>query len=198
MSGGSVIRPVFWADEDERRLKRDLAEVATLAPDLVFEPPPVEPVGVVAHHGLWRGRLPVWPFERPQPRGLAHLIPVGLECEVYCSPVHPVLPPAVRPLNPEPKLNERSAHRWHVAPSGTLCLMQSVGSWDPADSVADLLLKACGWRIEYELMKAGAVETMTLRGIVDDPELDTVIADLAAAAAETATATPDGAGDSDG
>jgi hypothetical protein len=51
----------------------------------------------------------------------------------------------------------------------------------------DLLLKAAGWRVEYSLMEAGVIEAMTLRGIVDDDQLD----HLVAVAVETGAGRPD-------
>ncbi len=36
-------------------------------------------------------------------------------------------------------------------------------------------MKACGWRIEYALMKAGLIDAMTTSGIVSDSSLDGLI-----------------------
>jgi hypothetical protein len=166
--------PIYWHDAEPGRLKRDLADVTKFAPDLAFTAGPgATPDGV--HHGMWSGRLPIWPFDRPEPPGLTDLIDGGLTCEVYYAAAHPMVPPRVYPIAPEPEVIERSQHTWHVAPDGSLCLMQTLGDWDPATSVVELLEKACGWRIEYALMKAGAIETMTLSGIVSDASLDGLI-----------------------
>jgi hypothetical protein len=69
---------------------------------------------------------------------------------------------------------------------GSLCLLQDDAAWTGRDSVVDLLLKAAGWRVEYALMRAGVIEAMTLRGIVDDDQLDHLVtpaAELRTAAA---------------
>lgn len=168
--------PIYWHDAEPGRLRRDLFEVSQHAPDLVFTAGPGAAPNGVHHHGVWSGRLPLWPFERPEPPGLRDLVEEGLTCEVYCSAAHPMLPPRIYPISPVPEVIERSQHTWHVAPDGSLCLMQTLGDWDPTTSIAELLEKACGWRIEYALMKAGAIETMTLSGIVSDDSLDHLIA----------------------
>lgn len=166
--------PIYWHDAEPARLQRDLLEVSQQAPDLIFTAGPgVGTDGV--HHGVWSGHLPLWPFDRPEPAGLRDLVDEGLTCEVYCSAAHPMLPPRIYPISPEPEVIERSQHTWHVAPDGSLCLMQTLGDWDPATSIAELLEKACSWRIEYALMKAGAIEAMTLSGIVSDDSLDHLI-----------------------
>ncbi|WP_291813577.1 hypothetical protein [Cellulomonas sp.] len=176
--------PVYWTDVDQRRLQMDLADVAALAPDLTFEPPP----GVDgAHQGAWTGDLPLWPFQRDRPDGLTELLPRGLRVQVRCSAAHPVVPPEIVPVDPEPLLVERSMNLWHVAPHGQLCLMQSYGAWTPSDRVSHLLLKACGWHIEYALMKAGVVEAMSERGIVEDDSRDHLV--RAAVEANRATGT---------
>lgn len=178
MSDSAGIDAVFWTEAEPARLALDVAHVAAVAPDMAFERP-LDSVDS-AHHGVWRGRLPVWPFERPEPDGLNDLVPEGLGCEMAYSAAHPMLPPQVRPIDPEPLLLERSQHRWHVAPAGTLCLMLSSGDWDPRDNVADLLIKAAAWRVEYALMKAGVVEAMTENGIVSDASLDHLVAEAVA------------------
>jgi hypothetical protein len=174
MSGHLDITPIYWTEDEPKRLARDLADVAAVAPDMHFQAPGI--LGGTEHHGMWAGQLPVWPLARPEPDGLDALVPRGLECMALCSASHPMIPPQVRPISPEPLLLERSQHKWHVAPAGVLCLMQSAGDWDPSDSVADLLVKAAAWRVEYALMKAGVIEAMSLSGIVSDASFDHLIA----------------------
>jgi len=174
MSGHLDITPIFWTEVEPERLARDLADVAAVAPDMHFQAPGV--FGGTELHGMWVGQLPVWPLARPVPDGLDALVPTGLECMALYSASHPMIPPQVRPISPEPLLLERSQHKWHVAPAGALCLMQSTGDWDPGDSVADLLVKAAAWRVEYALMKASLIEAMSLSGIVSDPSFDHLIA----------------------
>ncbi|MCR6491129.1 hypothetical protein [Cellulomonas sp. P24] len=181
-----TLNPVYWTDVDPRRLARDLADVSAFAPDLDFQAPPgVDPR--TEHHGVWTGVLPVWPFDRPKPAGLDELVPTGFRVQVECSAAHPVIPPAVFPLDPLPEIAERSQHIWHVAPDGRLCLMQTIGAWRPSDTVSDLLAKACAWRVEYALMKRGALSAMTLDGIVSGNELDDLVARTAAAIASRGT-----------
>lgn len=169
-------RPVVWSDVEPARLARDLAEVSHFAPALAFHP-----AGDGSEHGHWVGELPRWPFDRPAPEGLDALIgAAGLKIVLTYSAAHPMMPPAICPVEPEPTVLERTQSAWHVAPNGSLCLLQSDGEWKPEASLTELLLKACGWRIEYALMKAGRIEHMSVNGIVSDPSLDPLIALTAA------------------
>ena len=120
-------------------------------------------------------RTSQWPFERQEPDGLTELIKRGLRVQVRCSAVHPVVPPAIIPESPSPLPIERSRTIWHVTPHGELCLMQSYGAWRPSDRISDLLLKACGWHVEYALMKAEVVEAMSEHGIVEDDSRDHLV-----------------------
>ncbi|MFI6675230.1 hypothetical protein [Kribbella sp. NPDC050470] len=158
-------------DDEPKRLERDRREVEEFAPDLRF----VEPRSQRFLHGGWRGRLPLWPFERAEPDGLGRLLETGLEIEVVFSAAHPMVSPAIYPVMPEPEIEERTQAIWHVAPDGSLCLLQSQGQWQPEASITELLLKAAGWHVEYALMKAGVIDKMTERGIVDDDRLDGLI-----------------------
>lgn len=177
------LTPIWWHEAEPARLRRDLDEIAAFAPGLAFASGPGDEPGF-EHHGLWIGRLPVWPFDRDEPDGLADLVPEGLACEVWCSAAHPMLPPRIFPMGPEPEIFERSQHTWHVAPDASLCLMQTLGAWEPETSLVDLLIKAAGWRVEYALMKAGVVEAMTECGIVNDSSLDHLVAAAIARLAE--------------
>lgn len=170
---------MLWTEAEPSRLERDRADVLALVAEAVFEAPQVTPAGSVLHHGRWTGQLPAWPFDRPAPPGLHLLIAQGLVFDLRYSSAYPMLPPTVYPESPSPAFEAHSQHRWHVAPGGGLCLLQHDGLWDPAAKISDLLLKAAGWRIEYELMVAGRIDTMTLGGIVDDPCLDERIAEVA-------------------
>lgn len=167
---------IFWMDDEPRRLERDRQEVEEFAPDLTF----FSARSPRFMHGGWAGRLPLWPFDRPEPHGLRELLTDGVEVEISFSAAHPMVPPTIRPISPMPAIEERTQHIWHVAPDGSLCLLQSQGQWHPEASITELLLKAAGWHVEYALMKAEVVEAMTVRGIVDDPALDHLIATAAA------------------
>lgn len=171
--------PVLWHEVETDRLARDIEEINIFAPGLEFEPGPGD--GHFLHHGRWHGQLPVWPMSRPEPKGLAAVVPVGLTVEVWYSAAYPMLPPSIYPFAPEPLIIQRSQHDWHVAPDGSLCLLQTLASWDPRWSVVELLRRASGWRVEYALMNAGLVESMTLCSIVDDSSRDHLISEAALA-----------------
>lgn len=173
------LAPLSWPDAEPEILKRDLVDISTFAPDLAYQPPEMVR-GQVVHHGRWVGRLPVWPFDRPRPERLEEFVPEGASVVMSYSAAHPVVPPRITVIDPQPELEERTQHRWHVAPGGSLCLLQTGGDWTPETSLVELLLKAAGWRIEYALMKAGVVESMTTNGIVSDPTRDHLIAEAAA------------------
>lgn len=171
--------PVLWQEAEASRLVRDRREVHDFAPDLTYVEPEFASDGTVVHHGEWVGRLPVWPFEREEPVGLADFIPKGAKVVVTYSAAHPMMPPRVYVNDPLPEIAEWSQHIWHVAPGGSLCLLQTVNDWTPETSVTELLAKASGWRIEYGLMKAGLVDTMTTCGIVTDASRDHLFAQAA-------------------
>lgn len=175
-----VSTPVDWMDAEPARLERDCVDMATFAPDAEFIPPPTGAHGASVHHGLWTGVLPVWPFERAEPVGLRELTKDnGLRFVLYYTAAYPMVPPLVYACGPEPELEERTQNRWHVAPGGSLCLLQSNGAWIPESSIVELLLKAAGWRIEYALMKAGLVDSMLTNGMVSDSSRDHLLAEAA-------------------
>ncbi|MEV6985801.1 hypothetical protein AB0M95_31705 [Sphaerisporangium sp. NPDC051017] len=164
----SASAPVTWWQCEPRRLARDQSEIRERFPDLEWRPDGA---------GEWRGLLPRWPFTRPEPQGLAEMIGLrGLKVAVLYGHAYPMVPPAIHPLDPEPDLLMRTDQRWHVMGDGRLCLFQDDATWTGRDSVVELLLKAAGWRVEFELMQRGAIERMTVNGIVDDPQLDHLLA----------------------
>lgn len=165
-------RSVRWPDWDPGRLARDRVEVSAIAPDLVFLPAG----SLEAPNGGWQGCIPIWPFERDRPDGLEALVPTALSLLLVYSSAHPAVAPTIYPLDPTPEINEISDTIWHVAPGQSLCLFQSEGFWIPEASITDLLLKAAGWRIEYALMHAGAIERMSEHGIVSDASFDPLMA----------------------
>lgn len=168
-----------WWQCEPRRLARDQAEVRDRFPDLEWR---------TGGAGGWVGRLPRWPFARPEPQGLVETVgEAGMEVAVVYGHAYPMVPPAIFPFDPEPPLTTRTDQRWHVMGDGSLCLFQDDGAWTGRDSVVDLLLKAAGWRVEFELMRRGAVEAMTINGIVDDAQLDHLFAEIAAQTEETPT-----------
>ena len=173
------LTPVTWTEAEPVRLARDIADVEALSSGLIFTPPSAGSAGKPGHHGHWHGELPLWPFDRPAPSGLSHLVPTGLKFVMFYQASHPMVPPRVYPVDPKPLILEHTQHRWHVAPGGSLCLLQRDGLWTPEASVTELLLKAAGWRIEYAVLKAEGAEAMTEHGIVTDDSQDALISQLA-------------------
>lgn len=160
--------PVTWWQCEPRRLARDRAEVGDRFPDLLWH-------GQGA--GVWVGRLPRWPFVRPEPLSLVDLIgPSGLQVEVQHGHAYPMVAPSIFPVDPEPDYFQRTDQKWHVMGDGSLCLLQEHAAWTGRDSIVELLLKAAGWRVEYALMQAGVIEAMTLHGIVEDDQFDHLVA----------------------
>lgn len=163
------LKPILWTEAEPRRLARDLDEIASFAPQLEYRAPADD--GLL--HGGWVGQLRRWPFDRPQPHGLDELLGEDELCIILSySAAHPVVPPVIYPTTPEPTIWEQTQSAWHVAPGGSLCLLQSDNDWQPETSVAELLAKASGWRIEYALMKANVIEQMSVNGIVSDASYD--------------------------
>lgn len=164
---------VPWWEAEPSRLTRDRDEVSSAFPDLAF---------VDEGQASWQGRLPVWPFDRAEPVGLDRLTGgQGLEFELAYGAAYPLVYPWIVPLDPEPLPLELTQTRWHVMGNGALCLFQTQQDWDPTSSVVDLLRQAAGWRIEYALLKTGAMQDMTMSGIVRDDSVDhlvTVASDL--------------------
>jgi len=164
----AVYERVPWWDAEPARLRRDREEVLEAFPDLVF-----------VDHGQagWRGRLPLWPFDRPEPGGLHRLTGgQGLLFELCYGAAYPLVFPWIYPLDPAPRPAELTQTRWHVLGNGALCLFQTQQDWDPASSVVELLRKAAGWRIEHTLLTTGVLEDMTSAGIVRDPCVDHLVA----------------------
>ena len=181
---------ILWTEAEPARLERDRVEMHEFAPDLTYREP--NPSGMFRHGG-WTGELPRWPFERPVPLGLDELIGErGLVFALEYSAAHPMLPPIIYPVCPAPEVEEQTQATWHVAPGGSLCLLQSEGAWRPEASITELLLKAAGWRVEYALMKAGVIDRMTVNGIVSDPASDHLIAEAVTRDADGSTRQEEG------
>ncbi|MFD9669959.1 hypothetical protein ACFWAY_51900 [Rhodococcus sp. NPDC059968] len=171
-----AMTPIVWSVAEPGRLERDLEEVRALVPGVEYVSANDGSDGALAHHGACLGVLPMWPFDRLEPGHLTDLLGgSGLGFILLYPAAYPMVPPAIHPTNLEPEIIEQTQSRWHVAPGGALCLLQSEGAWLPEASVAELLLKAAGWRIEYALMKAGVLTQMTTSGIVSDDSIDHLI-----------------------
>lgn len=164
---------ILWNEAEPGVEARDVAAIRAFAPELVYSTPTAHEHG--AFHGAWEGRLPVWPFDRPEPAGLAASVPQGALVRLTYQAAYPMVPPRVFVDDPEPTIDQRGRHTWHVAPGGSLCLLQTENDWTPQTTPVDLLLKAAGWRIEFALMAAGAIDVMTTNGIVHDATYDALI-----------------------
>ncbi len=86
-----------------------------------------------------------------------------------------MVPPDLFPLDPEPGIETRTDHRWHVNGDGSLCMMQNAADWHPSETAADLVAKSAGWFAEYLLMKDRRITAMTERGLAEDRSLDGLI-----------------------
>ena len=126
--------------------------------------------------GSWTGLVPVWPFDRAAPPGLdTFMASRRLRVQMTYGHAFPVTPPAVWPLDPEPSIEHRTQHAWHVNGDGSLCLIETAAAWTGRDPAAELIVKAAGWFIEYLLMSAGLITQMTNTGLSSDVSMDEVI-----------------------
>ena len=167
--------PIPWTDAEPLRLARDLAEVSAFAPGLDYQAPGASS-GSERSQGGWVGELPLWPFARSTPPDLQELLNgQGLRVVIAYPSSYPMVPPVIYPVDPEPTFEEQTQTAWHVSPGGSVCLLQSDGAWQPDASLTELLAKACGWHVEYALMKAGVIERMSTNGIVSDPGFDDLV-----------------------
>lgn len=129
--------------------------------------------------GGWEGLAPRWPFPRAEPAGLdVVLAGQQLRLGVHYSQGFPMVEPKLYPLDPDPPLDRRILHSWHLMGDGSLCLLQTADLWTGRDSAADLVVKASGWFIEYRLMEHGVIKQMTETGIYADAALDSLIEEL--------------------
>ncbi len=157
-----------WWQDEPGRLAREQAAMGTAAPGLVWL--------AGERSGGWLGKVPVWPFDRPVPRGLTGLLGgQALEVRIVCGHAFPMVEPQVHPLSVEVPFQALGWTSWHVAPGGSLCLLQASAQWDPASTAADLIPKISGWHIEYHLMVRGLIKAMTERGLDADDSLDRLL-----------------------
>lgn len=156
---------ISWTVAEPGALAREQYAVSEVAPDLDWW----ENDGACG----WSGQAPVWPLERNQPLGLGrYLGGRRLTIDVVYSAAHPMAPPKIWPVDPEPEFLARTQHRWHVNGDGSLCLLQAADDWDGQGTAADLVVKAAGWFLEYLLLSDGVIDAMTESGIVSDASLD--------------------------
>jgi hypothetical protein len=160
-----------WLEAEPTRARREREEMERVAPEMVW---------FNAAAGGWEGLAPLWPFPRPEPHGLDALLEGGrLRLGVQYSEGFPMAEPKLYPLEPDPPLDRRVLHSWHLMGDGSLCLLQTADLWTGRDTAADLVVKASGWFIEYRLMERGLIERMTESGIYSDVTLDSLIEGLA-------------------
>jgi hypothetical protein len=153
---------VTWVTAEPGRLEFEVEHMASVAPDMTWNP----------DLSAWIGPVPKWPFARPEPAGLANVFGETLfVARVQCSHAHPIAPPQIFPQEPFVDPAVRGLHDWHVNGDGSICLFQN-----PRVPAADLVVKVAGWYVEYRLMELGRITTMTTNGIVNDPVLDELIA----------------------
>jgi hypothetical protein len=161
-----IVAVPWWKDEP-LRLKAELAAMELVAPDLVWSE---------ADTGGWVGPLPMWPFDRPRPAGLAALL--GHQpCEVLIASNHayPMVQPTIHPLRPRAPWQMWGLGEYHLLPNGSLCLLQSHAAWNPSARIADMIPKASGWYIEYRLILAGRLRAMPEPGFAAGGHLDHLV-----------------------
>jgi hypothetical protein len=159
-------------DAEPRRLKQELEAMSALAPDLQWiDVSPELPAGG------WEGVIPTWPFDRGRPDpGLGRLVPEPLRLRIELKQSYPASAPKLWPLlDPPPDPLYRTQTTWHINGDGSLCLLQAADMWSGQETAAELVAKAAGWFIEYQLMEAGLTDEMTINGICSDPSLDKLI-----------------------
>jgi hypothetical protein len=127
--------------------------------------------------GGWEGPIPLWPFSRPRPTGLETLVDgQPLVVRIVCGHAFPMVEPSIYPQNTDLPNIAFGWTAWHVAPDGALCVLQESAVWDPRGPAAELVPKASGWYLEYQLLRRGLVDAMTESGIVNDDSLDGLLA----------------------
>jgi hypothetical protein len=162
--------PRSWWQDEPGRLAAELAAMTAVAPDLAWQD--AEP------SGGWKGTVPLWPFTRGEPPGLLAVVGGPLEVQILCGHAFPMVEPAVRPVSVEVPFEALGWTTWHVAPDGTLCLLQESAQWDPVCPAAELIPKVSGWYIEFCLKTGKHIEAMTISGITEDDSLDGLLAEL--------------------
>jgi hypothetical protein len=161
-----------WMEAEPERLAKEREVMAELAPEMVWVDD--------APAGGWEGLVPAWPFERPEPEGLAELLDGRqLRLRVEYRQAFPSAEPRLVPLDPDPPIKRRVLESWHLMGDGSLCLLRTADLWTGRETAADLVVKASGWFIEYLLMEQEAIERMTVDGIYEDDSLDDLIRELA-------------------
>lgn len=160
-----------WLEAETARAAREREAMAEVAPEMAWiDDDPA---------GGWEGLAPAWPFARPAPAELGRLLEGRrVRLRVVYTQAFPSIEPRLVPLDPEPPIERRVLHSWHLNGDGTLCLLRTADLWTGRETAADLVVKASGWFIEYLLMERGLIERMTENGINEDTSVDGTIARL--------------------
>jgi hypothetical protein len=170
-------RPQSWLAAEPEIAERERTAMDLAAPELQWREDLTWRDGREACG--WVGPAPQWAADRACPAGVAELLGTRrLELKVVYPEAFPAVPAELFPVDPEVPLERRTLGQWHVNGNGSLCLMQAAADWQPTDTAADLVRKASGWLIEYLLLEAGAIESMSVRGLFADTVHDAVLAEL--------------------
>jgi len=173
-----VLPRISWLEAEPGRADAERAAMSKVAPDLKW----TEDVSWFGREGLvgWKGLAPAWASDRSKPPGVDELLDGRrLELMVIYGEAFPMVAPAVVPIDPDVPIHRRTAQAWHVNGDGSLCVMQSAADWQPHETAAELVTKASGWFIEYQLMERELIERMSIAGLHASDEHDEVIATFA-------------------
>lgn len=169
------LQRISWLEAEADRAAAEQAEMADRAPEMEWRTDLRWPNGRIG--AGWEGLAPGWGAERPEPPGVSNLLAARrLRLRVLCPEAFPMVPPDIFPLDPDVAIGRRTLQQWHVNGDGSVCLMQAAEDWQPENSAADLVCKASGWFIEYLLVEAGDLDTMTIRGVYVSDEIDALLA----------------------
>lgn len=168
---GSDIPNFPWYIENPQRLTIENDALKSFAPDLAWN----DKLGA---SGGWYGVVPIWPFERSAPPSLIQNPPSQLEVAIHCTGAHPVAPPAFVPVRPKPPIDRWTQHKWHLNGDSSICMFRAAELWTGRDLVTELVAKASSWYLQYLLLEANLIETMTEAGIASSDELDPLIDQL--------------------
>ena len=106
------------------RLAWELSEMKQMAPELRWS----------TDQRAWRGLVPTWPFDRKQPEQLDEFLAGDrLEAVIKPSAAHPVVPPKILPLEPQPTLEQCTYTTWHTLGDGSICVVREDYNWTGAE-----------------------------------------------------------------
>lgn len=148
--------------------------MAARAPQMVWQDEIVGPDGKTRTG--WEGFAPTWGGDRSRPPGVDGLLAGRkLRLKVIYREAFPTVPPTLVPVDPDPPMERRTQHYWHINPNGSLCLFRRADDWKQTDTAAALVCKASGWFIEYLLVEAGEMDGMTVSGVYSSTGIDPIL-----------------------